>query len=272
MITDAEIIQRYNAQREKTTDKQINYIQSLYNATGTHKSEFTERVHNANVLEEQQVFVLIEDLKRKVPISPIQLIQILNQFDEEDILSILKKSIDELTLKDGEILLSGPDKFKPWIKEHPIISEEHWEYGWQESDQFLDDKMYYLKFYDMLMLDIDSREQSEETLEKLIDCLKSYTNLRFRVYQSYGGFHIFITSSLIKYNDEIVFGLTKALGGDIYYALFANKTGFKVRLSPKLGRTESFISKYICDVGASKVDPVCEELIKIHDFYIQKGK
>jgi len=258
------LLDEYN-NNYKPSDKQVNYIKELYNSIKESiiKEQFINRIESIKILKEDQIFVLIEELKKVAPIGISQMLLILSQFDELDIQQLLKKSIEELTQKDAELLLNGPEKFKPWIKEHPIISEDEWEYGWQESDQFKDDKMYYLKFYNMFMLDLDSHSQ------ELIDNLKKYNQFRFRVYQTHGGYHIFITSQLIKYNSNLVFQLTKELAGDIYYAMFANKTGYKIRLSPKINRNEDYIAKYICDIGTIQECKECSDLIKIHDYYIK---
>lgn len=244
--------------------KKIKYIQTLYNSISDKqiKDFYLDKLNNINKLDQDEVFKLIENLKKDSPINGIQLIQILNIFDEDDIETLLKKSFDDLTFKDAELLLNSPDKFMPWIKEHPIITEDEWEYGWQESDQFKDGKMFYLKFYNMMMLDLD---QKNIPVKELIETLKQYRQFRFRLYETYNGYHIFITSELINYRDELIFKFTKKLKADIYYALFVNKTGFKVRLTPKKDRNETFVSKFIADIGKTKINSTCEKLIMIHD-------
>lgn len=264
-MEDHELIKKYDLESEGITGNQVEYIKSLYNniKNPEHKKQFDSKMELLGNLTAQEIFVLIEELKRKSPITFIQNLSIMQQFDESDIRNILKKDPSELTQKDAELLMSGPDKFNPWIKEHPLISEDEWEYGWQESDQFKDGKMFYLKFYNMLMLDIDNQD-----IDTITEKLNKFKKFGFRIYQSHGGYHVFITSELIKYNDLTVFQLTKVMGGDIYYAMFCNKTGYKIRLSPKLNRNEDFVYKYIKDVGTREIDETCEYLIELHDSMI----
>lgn len=267
-----KILESYKEYRSKNemgiTSKQIKYIQELYdNITDPDtKKEYTPVISNLKELEDDELFSLIESIKRKSKMTIFQCLRIMNLFDDDDIMKLLKKDMMNLTVKDAELLLNPPDKFTAWVREHPLVSEEEWEYGWQESNQCKNGKLEYLKFYNMMMLDLDSQEVIEK---ELISKLKRYTFTRFRLYKTYGGYHIFITSRLINYRDSEIFQLTKELGTDIYYTLFAYKTGFKVRITPKLDRQEPFVSKYICDVGTIPMDPICDRLIRIHDSHFK---
>src|SRR5579863_3849272 len=218
------------------TEKQIAYIIKLHQNIKDEniRERYTNTLKTLSKLSDKDIFVLIEELKRESSITPCQFLQIINVFEDDDIESILKKDVSDLTQKDVEILFNGPDKFKPWIREHPEISGDEFEYGWQESDKFKDGRMYYLKLYNMLMLDIDGSVELETLKEKLY----RYPRYLFRLYKTFGGYHVFVISELINYRDPRVIQLSKELGADFYYALFAYKTGFKIRLSPKLGRSE----------------------------------
>ena len=254
------------------SDKQILYINNLsHEVPADSIIGILTKVGISSLSSEQlltldtaKIFMLIEELKKKAPVNIQQALLIMQQFDDSDLNKIIKKNMQELTVKDAEILLSGPEKFNPWIKEHPLISQDEWEYGWQESNNFEDGKMYYLKFYNMMMIDIDSHDN----FDVLLNTLKRI-DMRFRIYQTQGGYHVFIISSLIKYNHPDLFAISKQLGGDIYYALFAHKTGFKVRLNSKKDRQEPYIARFVCEIGIKPTDPVCKALIKIHDQYIK---
>jgi len=288
-MTDQRLILNEYAKLEQgnITDKQIQFITALYQSVESELLVDSGPITNSpskispltvlnkvgisslgdlNKLKDTQIFILVEELKKLAPMTIQQSFTIMEQFESDDIKKILKKDINDLTFKDAESLLAGPEKFNPWIKEHPHVSEDEWEFGWQESDKFKDDKMYYLKFYNMMMIDIDTHEDFDKMLNKL----KTFNNFKFRIYQTYGGYHIFIISELIKYNHPNMIQLSKVIGGDIYYSLFAHKTGYKVRLNNKIGRVEPHIAKYVCEVGSKPTHPVCKELIKIHDIYVDK--
>jgi len=274
MATQQELLDEFNKLDVHITVKQKEYIKSLISVIKEIPPELLDKLKISDLSDEQlikltssQIFILIEELKRLAPMGLTQSLLILNQFDNSDVNKLIKKDIRDLTMKDAETLLSGPTKFVPWIKEHPLISRDEFEYGWQESDKFADDKMYYLKFYNMMMLDVDTSDGSELILGKLLNQLKTI-NMKFRIYKTYNGYHVFIISELIKYNHPELLDLTKRLGGDIYYALFANKTGFKVRLNSKLGRKENYIARYVCEVGIKPANILCKKLIEIHDYYI----
>ena len=60
---------------------------------------------------------------------------------------------------------------------------------------------------------------------------------------------------------------------DPYYTLFCYRNGYKIRLSPKLGRGEEFIAEYITDYGSEDMlDPECSRLIEFHNFYVWFSK
>jgi len=265
-----KLLTEYNKNKLGLSTKQIKYIQNLYNNITDEniKSKYLGQMTKLDQLDEDEIFVLIENLKTNTPVDNFQFIQILNLFDDVDVQSLSKKDITELTFKDAERLLNSPDKFTPWIREHPIIIEEEWEYGWQESSKFMDNKMMYLKFYNMLMLDLDLIKITEKDL---INILKSHRQYRFRLYKTYNGYHVFITSELINYRDQIIFNLTRELKADIHYTLFAYKTGFKIRLNAKKDRNEPFVSKYITDIGLIPMHDMCKKLIKIHDSFFDHG-
>jgi len=320
------------------SDKQSNYINSLIESIDeTYKEKIKEEILivkfggldkitkviiNKNLkLDDNDIFSLIELLKKYVSASFSQLLSVFNIYTKNDIERILKLDHKDklfISIKDAEFLLGGPDKFKPWIKEHPIICEDEWEYGWQESDLCQDGKLYYLKFYNMMMIDIDINKQNnnksnnednscnnksnksnssnnqdnksnssnnqdnksnssnnqdnksnneKQIKQELISLLKKMKTLHFRIYKTYNGYHVFITSQLIKYNDPKVMEITRLLNGDLFYAMFSNKTGFKVRLTKKLNRLEVKVSNYIGEVGMCKEDETCKRLMFIHDKY-----
>ena len=252
------------------SDNQRQLISSLFSQLNdTDKLLFKEDYDNIYKLEKNKRFVLIENMKKYIPVHTMFYTMILKRFSTKEITMMLKKDNDNfnMTQHEAELIMKPPNKFNLWIKEHPIISNEEWEYGYQESGLFENSQMYYLKFYNMMMLDFDNFE-----LDELLDHLKKYDKFRFRIYKTHGGFHVFIINRLIPYNHPLSEQLGKEMLSDIYYNLFSNKTGFKVRLSSKLGRNEKKLYTYIKEIGVNYIHPTCYNLIQIHDKYIKIHK
>jgi hypothetical protein len=246
------------------SDKQLEYIRVLVSQISDNDTRNIYDNLDIKHLTKKQIYNLIGELKGIIPANMYYLTLIHGRFTTKEISKLLKKDVSrDISQKEAEFILQGPDKFRPWIKEHPIRSEEQWEYGHQESDLFESGFMKYLKFYNMMMLDYDS-----VSYEDLVSHLNKFP-YRFRIYKTYGGFHVFIISHLIPYNDEFSVGLSKQLLSDVYYIMFSNKTGYKIRLSKKKDRSEDFIAEYINEIGISSINNICMELIKIHDQLIK---
>lgn len=246
----------------KITDKQVTYIRTLIEEVYNPEEKEKYAKIELKDLGRVEIFKLINELKRIIPANMLYLTSLYHRFSGFHIKKLLKKDKDDdiITQYDAELILKTPDKFSLWSKEHPIRSEEHWEYGWQENNAFTDGKMEYLKFYDMMMLDYDDFKY-----EELISHLKPFINHRFRIYKTYAGFHVFITSDIIPYNSDYSRNISKYLLSDIHYNIFCSKTGYKIRLSRKSGRLEEKICEYVCDIGTSSSNTLCNYLIGIHD-------
>ncbi len=244
------------------TDKQYKLVLTLYDQLNDdNKKLFEDKINNIDNIRK-----IIYDMKKHVPINSTILSIIHDRFNEKDLKIILSRNdVNNMTQHEAELILKGPKKFRLYTCERPIKSEEEWEYGFQVSNLFKDNKMYYLKFYNMMMLDYDNI-----TYEDLISHISQYKNLRFRIYRTYKGFHVFIISHQLKYNSSNSQLLAQKLVSDIYYNLFSFKTGFKIRLSKKMNREEEYISKFMDEIGSNKIDPLCSYLITIHDMYIEK--
>lgn len=248
------------------TDKQREFITSLFSQLDDNdKLIFKDEFDNIDKLGKNKLYVFVENMKKYVPVHIMFYSMIMKKFTDDEISKLLKKDKgDYMTQHEAELIMMPPDKFRPWIKEHPIISMEEWEYGYQESDIFENNKMYYLKFYNMMMLDFDGFE-----LNELLDHLKKYDKFRFRIYKTHNGFHAFIISRLIPYNHTLSEKLSKEMLSDVYYNMFSYKTGYKVRLSHKLNRDEKIMSEYITEIGSDYIHPICYNLIQIHDKYTE---
>ena len=147
-------------------------------------------------------------------------------------------------------------KFRSIYRDHVLEVGSDFEYGWQETEICADGKLYYLKFYDLLMLDYDGLSY-EEVIMKLTPFKTSFN---FRIYQTYNGYHVYITSELI--NHKLAAPLMKALDCDFFYIKFVHDNGFKIRLSKKLGREESFLEEFGSELNGATDDQV-QLLLKV---------
>lgn len=193
----------------------------------------------------------------------------------EKLLNIILRGdvpVENLTFYDvSRILnvLTYHKKMQVKVYHHPIISTINYEYGWQESNKFSENKMYYLSFFDLLMIDIDTHDLDLDFLSAKILSLK----LTARLYRTTNGYHIFITSLSINHKSPLAKKILTALESDPFYNAFSYLNGFKVRLSVKENRGEKIAAVYVGILGNPKLFPENPDLLKLmalHDFYISK--
>ena len=173
-------------------------------------------------------------------------------------------SWNNISLIDYIKLTNTPNKFNiiPYLI--PLNCQGEYEYGKQYYKN--DYIMYYLKFYNLMMLDYDNVEFSviENKLKSFID-----NGYYFSIYKTYNGYHVFILSHILPYNDINNFILMKLLGCDHYYCLFSHKYGYHIRLNKKKDRDEEYVAKYYKSLGNTKnILPELYNLLKIHDVYL----
>lgn len=158
----------------------------------------------------------------------------------------------------------------PTIYNHPTISTSTYEYGWQESNKCPEGKLYYIVYYDLLMVDIDSVAININTITECLNILK----LTGRLYRTYNGYHIFITSQPINHKSSEAKYIMEALQCDLFYITFSYLNGFKVRLNPKLRDDEIVAAEYIATIGNGNEneDPQLVTLLLLHDDYILQHK
>jgi hypothetical protein len=121
--------------------------------------------------------------------------------------------------------------------------------------------MYYIVFYDLLMVDIDSTELDQEQLEERL----RHWRLSGRLYRTHKGYHLFITSTPFPYRDPRSRRLMLELDCDPYYVAFSTVNGYKVRLSPKLGRENEVLAAPVAKLGNIPEDPELLQLLRRHD-------
>lgn len=219
-------------------------------------------------ISRKEVSLLIRELLKRTQLSNAQL-DVMKQMytDLTEVSKRLKRELtswEQITVYDFRFLIKSPDRFRLIPIDRPIECHSDYEYGYQLSDYCQDSKMYYLKFYELMMLDYDgiTIDQLEQTLSPHFD------RYLFRIYSTHNGFHVFVVSHRIHH--RIALDTMKVLGCDIYYCLFSSKYGYKIRLSPKLHRDETFLAKYIKEIGTLPADSSLIQLMELHDAFIEQ--
>jgi len=122
-----------------------------------------------------------------------------------------------------------------------------------------------ISFKRLLVLDWDDTE-----LQTILQVLRTVP-YKFRVYQTHNGYHAYCTSHFFPHDDLRTLQIMKRLNCDEAYMTFTYYTGFVIRLTPKPGRIEPFIEKYIQSVNKQYQDiPVLNEIINIKDDLINE--
>lgn len=224
-----------------------------------------------------EVFKIVNGLQKQSTLLPFQMLEVKKQSLKE-ISKLLNKEIndyEDLRYRDYKIITQSLDKFPLKSNDHPIITNCLYEYGIQHYKEiqnkdpiFKDNKMKYLKFYDLMMIDLDGDVDLDLVKEKI-----SKLELTFALYKTYNGYHLFLLSKMCNHYDKTSMDIMKYLGSDEYYRRFVYKNGYKIRLTPKLGREEPFVAKFIEIIGdKNKIIPQLKQLLDIHDNYINDSK
>ena len=197
---------------------------------------------------------------------------LVRSFDKGRVDEVLRRDviIEEMTRFDMQRVMNvlfHHHRLNPRVYNHPLYSGPDYEYGWQESDKCPNNQLYYIVFYDLLMVDIDGISDLDlAAVEELFQAL----NLSGRIYRTYNGYHIFVTSRPFSHKDSEAKKLMELLGCDLYYVTFAQINGFKVRLNPKLREDETVAAEYLTTVGTVQEDPRLCELLALHDKYLKQ--
>ena len=282
------IISLYNQYKNTDstpTDRQLDLITKLTNTASKSGSSLNLTTIDSIFDAQKQIRFLLGNQ----PITQRQKDWI-KTFPKDQVDAVLKRNviIDDLTrfeLSRIVNVLKFRDNLNPKVYNHPIISTPIYEYGWQESNICPDNKLYYLVFYDLLMVDIDNNDlvpslnnaqlitpdSTSNYINNLDIQLKLY-GLTARVYQTYNGYHIFITSHNINHKSLEAQRLMAALHCDIYYMTFSYLNGFKVRLNPKMRDDEYIAANYIATIGCQNEDNELVKLLTLHDDLILKHK
>jgi len=199
--------------------------------------------------------------------------ELLHKLSKDSIDTILKRDVvieDVTRFELSRIMnsLQNRRKLNPKVYNHPIIIQDNYEYGWQESDKCPDNKLYYIVFYDLLMVDIDGSSIDLNQINLKLILL----DLIGRIYRTYNGYHIFITSWPINHKSSEAKKIMAKLGCDLYYMTFSYLNGYKVRLNPKIGREEIRAADFVSISGIGTEDLELVSLLTLHDKYVEQHK
>ena len=214
---------------------------------------------------------VISEIKRYIPLPQPEQLQLQQlQLSLDMMRSLLKrdclKDYSELSVHDYDIINNILQKFTLRSHDVPLKITDEYEYGYQYSKLCQDEKMNYLKFFNLLMVDYDNI-----SLDIIKSYLDKYPQDYFAIYQTYNGYHVFLLSKEVNYASQESRQLLLSLRGDIYYILFVRNNGYKIRLSPKITREEPYVAQFVQFYGlADNVDNKCQQLLKIHDKFLQK--
>lgn len=259
-----DVEQKYAEFRQlwRPSSGSINYLKHLARK---------EELETPELLDKKDMKDVIRHYQSQSPLTPSQQIKIFSMFsfNLQDISTELHRDIHDLkdlTYQDFLFLTA-----KNWVfaREIPIICTEKYEYGIQKSNISPDGRMHYLRFYDLIMIDYD-KKSLEDVKYRL-----SYLPYIFRLYQTYNGYHAFLTSFLSPYNSERTRLILNIAKGDIKYNSFCIKHGFKVRLSPKINRDEPYVARYLETINNTGEDLIkendgCLRLLMIYNHFLSK--
>ena len=223
---------------------------------------------------------LVKQIEKNTKLKKSERTVVQEQFSLEEISSLINRPI--IDYKDLRIYdLRKLIRYNPYISFIYMINDktnipknrvtvlEHtyqYEYGIQESKACPNNKMVYIRFYDMLVLDYDNI-----TLDQVKNLLGK-TEYLFRIYKTYKGFHVFLISHIIPYNNPMSISISKILQSDLMYVIYSKFNGYNVRLTPKINYDETITHEFVCDycVGPDPV-PIYEEFINILKIFDEKN-
>lgn len=240
---------------------------------------------NINNLTNLDMHKLIVDLNSSIKLSENQLDKVRHHFPEIKLVNeylkknsqkyiklVEKKKFNELRLIDYNLLINeNPNvNFEKCLEKIPKIKEvvlkytSDYEHGYQINENFNENKMYYLKFYDMLMIDYDNKNIEE--LHKLLD---KY-DFAYKIYETTNGYHVYVTSHKISYNEDNSTKILLNLNCDKRYIIFSKYNGYNIRLSKKKNE-EKFNYKFVEDYGKGVSNGELLGLIDILDFFVREN-
>jgi len=273
---------RNNELNNKVNNERRVVTQSLSTEDYYVDNKYVRVISSWSQLNIEDINVLFLALHPVTKITQLHVEFLSREFTLQQCNNILKtnyKTYSDITYTQFRILKSDNKQFNLFSSDFPILSYQQYELGIQKSKLCPDMKMFYLKFYELMMLDIDgvpdnisndcNTIKNALSLEEITNICNKYKQyITFRIYKSHNGYHIFITSERVNYDSERMVYISRLFCNDIFYVKFAAKNGYKIRMSPKLHRQEEFISKFICKIGDKEELPDLLDNLKMHDEYV----
>lgn len=290
---------------KQASQKQLDYICSLHAAINTEKSlvdflydlkqEFVLTLplksdFSLNKLTHNQLTRIIWYLKSDMTLTERQQQRVshfmkISDQTNQSVKNALRKytqiDITMLKQKDYQLLCYKIPEFDMvksitmfTLKRHdtPLKWTPEYEFGYQESDKCTDNKMYYIKFYQFMMMDYD-HVPLDYVLTKL-DNMKRVLqgSFLFYIYKTYNGFHVFLMSHCFGYYDTDTHDLMMFLGCDQWYIVFCSKNGYKIRLNPKITRLnnapEKVVAEFVQSYGQGTPLEYCKQMLKIYNDHL----
>ncbi len=237
---------------QKPSEKQINLIKQL-------SSDY-----DTNNLTKYEAINLIEDLHKKKLINEDQINVLKNNISIEEINKQLKINL----LNYNKIIKGINFSFKNIVNGYipkrlnlPLIISSNYEIGISQERSDLNTYIYYMKFYDIMVLDYDNINY-----EELINRLKIFKDkFLFRIYKTHNGYHVFIISHYISYNSNEMILISNDLKCDPWYTIYCKYHGYCIRISPKNGRNEEYTHKFITNYGLGDINFEIMKYINLFD-------
>lgn len=264
---------------KRATKKQLALIKNIYIKLQNNE---TIEEYSSKVLGKNDLTTLTNsDINNIInQINTHHKLKYLINVDLKIISNIIKKNIsnlDEITPIDYKKIINNPIiNFSHSLKNlyvynlpQDTILENNisYEYGYQKSELCDKKKLYYLKFYNFLMLDYDRITLDE--LSTILDKSGLYENNLFYIYQTFAGFHVFLVSKQMIYNNQSTAFFMRKMKCDNWYTLFSYKFGFRIRLNIKKNRNEKQVHKFIKIWGKGKKNQMCIENINLLNRYLE---
>ncbi len=289
-----DLKQEYEAYKKEKeiSNNQIRLIESIYksyvkNNTDDDPESLLTLISNVlarpiNQLSEltylETITIVDHFNKYLLPLSEKRRNNINEKLDLDKLSKILQRPInrlEDLTRNDYYLISNNPkynfsyclSHFNLLKRDQVINQSIDYEYGYQVSELCRDNKMYYLKFYDFLTLDYDGITL-EEIKVILASQFKNLDKVKFYIYQTYNGYHLYYMSQPLNHLDKSTCYLMKRLQCDLWYILFSHKNGFKIRLSKKIDRDETYVERFLEEWGSGPVDKQCQEWIGVLNRYL----
>lgn len=231
--------------RDMNEDEELT-VNHLKDALSKHMSNCMLKDHQLRSLESNFTF---EEINQLLTINIRSMSEI--TYDKYRLLCYKKPELD------FDLLLKRPALRRVNI----FYTCPMYEVGRQKNNN-----MAYIKFFDVMVLDIDTQDFSsvQKRVKEMEESLQTY--FRFWVYKTYNGYHLFLVSKPVNYNSEEYLTIAQFMNADKWHMLFSHFNGYCVRLSLKQGRPdEKCTHKYMNKIGNGVEIPECVELVKLFE-------